>query len=225
MIDHDVQYIILYVSVITVEKFPLSGYCTRIYSKITLCLYLKFQFMLCVKTLPCFTYFHFHCIWSWHFFSKTILWKLLWSCCAEKALWIIHGLPVTDCMTAASTGITHLISTGFPRAWMHAHMQKHSRWLKIARPERSVPPCLPAVDCGLCLWLFQGVRENLLWWWWTSVWSQCEHTGCLSCGSQHLWLPQLKGYFICALYTHKCWLLQRQKAGLPCGCMWVWFWM
>lgn len=37
------------------------------------------------------------------------------TCCkapALKALWIIHALPVTDCMTAASTGITRLISTG-----------------------------------------------------------------------------------------------------------------
>lgn len=35
---------------------------------------------------------------------------------AEKVVWIIHGLPVTDCMTAASTGITHFESTGSTRA-------------------------------------------------------------------------------------------------------------
>ena len=33
-----------------------------------------------------------------------------------KALCIIQGLPVTDCMTSASTQILLFISTGFPQA-------------------------------------------------------------------------------------------------------------
>lgn len=38
---------------------------------------------------------------------------------------------------------------------MHAHVQKHSCWPKIARPERSVPPCLPAAETDRALDCFR----------------------------------------------------------------------
>lgn len=107
---------------------------------------------------------------------------------ALKALWIIHRLPVTDCMTAASTGIALFISAGFPRAWMRVHMWKSTHthptlacWRNCLA--RKLCASLPA-SCwdGLPLWLFEGVREKRLWWLWTPVWALwMSQLGCHSC--------------------------------------------
>lgn len=178
-------------------------------------------FMLRVKTLPCFTYFHFRCIWSWHFLQNNLMEAALKLLCWEGS--VDNSWTPCDWLHDSSFHWNHTFNVNWLSSSVNARTRAETQLLAEDCSARALCAPLPA-SCrdGSCLWLFQGVRENRLWWWWTSVWSQCEHTGCLSCGSQHLWLL---GYFICALYTHKYWLLQRQKAGLPCGCMWVWFWM
>ncbi len=150
------------------------------------------MFLLCVIKLPCFTYFHLQCICGQNFLQNNLMEPEALKSPCWKLLWIIHGLPVTDCMTAASTGITRFKSTGFPRAWLHTcaktliYTRTHTHTYTALLTEG----CSVRVLCAflltscryrLSLWLFQGVGEKLLWWLWTSVWFLCEHTGCLGC--------------------------------------------
>lgn len=172
-------YIMPHVSVSTVENsivWLLQVFARKLHSASTSSSNVH---AVCEKGLPCFTYFHLHLDLE---FSP----KQFEGTCSKAAVWIIHGLPVTVCMTAASTRITHLISTGFPRAWMHAHVQKHSCSLKIARPERSVPPCLPAAEMDCLFDCFRASERNFF----DDCWHLCG-LDAFRCGSQHLWLPQL----------------------------------
>lgn len=167
--------------------------------------------MLFVEKPPCFTCFHLRCIWSQNFPQKQSDGTWLQSCPRWKPLWIIHGLPVTDCMTAASTGITRLISIGFPQAWTRAHMWKYthnkhprSPWLGEGCSAREGPgPLLAGRRDRLSLWLFQGVGEKRLWWLRTSAWSLFAHCAQWMCSLRQPPPPRLPRLCRCFIWKVK----------------------
>lgn len=105
-----------------------------------------------------------------------------------KALCIIHGLPVTDCMTSDFTGMIFFffflyLLAFLERECMHTCKNTHTHTQHLLGEDCLAGElCASLSSCswdGLSLWLFQGVREKLLWWLRTAVWSLCEHAGCL----------------------------------------------
>lgn len=111
---------------------------------------------------------------------------------------------------------------------IHAHIRTHTCThkpcsLKIARPQCSVRSCLPAATMDCLFDYFRVLREKLLWWLRTSVWSLCEHSGCLSCGNHQLGCHSCRDIWsgnqspFCTVFTHEYTLLQRQNTSLSLG--------
>lgn len=145
----------------------------------------------CVKKLPWFTC----CALGFKVNPKTIWQNLL------KALWIIHGLLVTDCTAADFTGNTLLITTGFfkhervhsckKQKTHHAHTHTNcpSPVVSFWRPSNPPPQlCLPAAGMD-CLFDCFRVWKKKTWWLWTSVGAlRVSWVEVLACGNHYLTL-------------------------------------
>lgn len=143
-----------------------------------------------MKKLPWFTC----CALGFKVNPKTIWQNLL------KALWIIHGLLVTDCTAADFTGNTLLITTGFfkhervhsckKQKTHHAHTHTNCPSPVVSFWRPSNPPAALLAGCrnGLSLWLFQSVKEKNLMIVDICWSSPCELSWSLACGNHHLTL-------------------------------------
>lgn len=144
-----------------------------------------------MKKLPWFTC----CALGLKVNPKTIWQNLL------KALWIIHGLLVTDCTAADFTGNTLLITTGFfKHERVHSCKKQkthHAHTHQLPEPScvflktlQHPPPAALLAGCrnGLSLWLFQSVKEKNLMIVDICWSSPCELSWSLACGNHHLTL-------------------------------------
>lgn len=139
-----------------------------------------------MKKLPWFTC----CALGFKVNPKTIWQNLL------KALWIIHGLLVTDCTAADFTGNTLLITTGFfKHERVHSCKKQKTHHAHTHTPTARAQLCLskdPPPRSSACrlqaLWLFQSVKEKNLMIVDICWSSPCELSWSLACGNHHLTL-------------------------------------